>query len=77
VIDTVVWDLGDVVQPSALFESIRMWDDTQDETVGWFTVGEIGFVVGVQGFYLRILTNTGKMGYVLDNMVVGIQCNSY
>jgi hypothetical protein len=76
VIDSTVWDVGDVVQVSAQFESIRLWAETMDETVGWFTVGEIGFVVGIRDFYLQILTNTGKMGYVLDNMVVGVRCNS-
>ena len=75
-IDSTVWDVGDVVQVSAQFESIRLWAETMDETVGWFTVGEIGFVVGIRDFYLQILTNTGKMGYVLDNMVVGVRCNS-
>ena len=75
-IDSTVWDVGDVVQVSAQFESIRLWAETMDETVGWFAVGEIGFVVGIRDFYLQILTNTGKMGYVLDNMVVGVRCNS-
>ena len=74
--DRILWKEGDVVRPSMGFQSIRIWDGEMKESVGWFCDDELGWVVDYHGCYIRILTNTGKFGYVLDNMVVGVRCNS-